>query len=163
MPQSWQAKSQLLFEMSQHWVFFREKTWPCTSNENTTLSNHLAFRLSGFWRKLIYTLGMSEAGGKGGSCPPPLRFWRIRRRRRQRPAASRLSTCPPQIFRLCDMLVLCMVSWRLWNFQASHQLRIQIRVWVLTLRVRIFFLQKKKKFVGSGIHVLTIFFGNTYP
>lgn len=28
--------------------------------------------------------------------------------------------------------ILCMVSWRLWNFQASHQVRIQIRVWVST-------------------------------
>ena len=27
--------------------------------------------------------------------------------------------------------ILCMVSWRLWNFQTSHQVRIQIRVWVL--------------------------------
>ena len=54
--------------------------------------------------------------------------------------------------------ILCMVSWRLWNFQASHQDRIQIRVWVHTLRVWMFFFLQKKKFVGSGIHVLTIFF-----
>ena len=58
--------------------------------------------------------------------------------------------------------ILCMVSWRLWNFQASHQDRIQIRVWVHTLRVWMFFFTKKE-ICRIRYPRFDHFFWNTYP
>ena len=52
---------------------------------------------------LIRSAGMSQAGGRGGSCHP--RFWQIRRRRRAA-VAHRITTCPPDFQTLRHACIL---------------------------------------------------------